>query len=224
MAASLWKKQPLQCLWLISLVCMPWITSAALFWLSVSVDPSDQLHFSWVVGLCSVATFGMATGVMVSTTFFAYLGFVYQWQGLLYGGLSYLIAAYIGYSWVFSWLKPLLNAVWVLKPSAAARLNAFHKAHVQLVLVGRVTPVLPFALTTTFFRAVKVPLTTMLALSAVGMLPRATAAVYLGHLARVHHKSLSIALSADWFILLTVSLVVAGLTWLIFIIIQYRRS
>jgi uncharacterized membrane protein YdjX (TVP38/TMEM64 family) len=223
-AATLWQKQPMQSIWLLAIGVMPIATTSILFGLASSFEMVLHTHFLWLLLVGVAASLGMAFGFMVSTTFFAYLGYLFHWYGLLFGAACYIFAAFIGYVWVFKWLQPILEVVMTLRPAVAMRLEALHKRHIPLVLFCRVTPVLPFALTTVFLKAVRVPTMLMLSLSTIGMLPRAVAAVYLGHMAQVHRHTLSAALSTDWFMILSIALAVIGLASLAFVLRKTVRN
>ena len=118
---------------------------------------------------------------LTPTTFVAIVtGYYFGWAGLLGMILAYALAAAIGYEMARRLDHGKLRHFLHLFPKAEAVLGELQHQSWQLILLTRLSPVLPFALMTFVLAIVGVPRRRFLAASVMGMLPRSLFFYWLG--------------------------------------------
>lgn len=132
-----------------------------------------------------VAYFGAIAVTMAlaltPTTFVAIVtGYYFGWAGLPGMVLAYALAAAIGYELAQRLDHGKLRDFLHLFPKADAVLGELQHQSWQLILLTRLSPVLPFALMTFVLAIVGVPRRRFLAASVLGMLPRSLFFYWLG--------------------------------------------
>ena len=163
------------------LVAVPLLGSASL--LGVLYEKQELLrHLSpgQVLLYFVVIAFTMAFA-LTPTTFVAIVtGYYFGWAGL--GGmvLAYALAASIGYELARRLDHGKLRHFLHLFPKAQAVLGELQNQSWQLILLTRLSPVLPFALMTFALAIVGVPRKRFLLASVLGMLPRSLFFYWLG--------------------------------------------
>jgi uncharacterized membrane protein YdjX (TVP38/TMEM64 family) len=127
-----------------------------------------------------VIAFTMAFA-LTPTTFVAIItGYYFGWSGLAGMVLAYALAAAIGYELAKRLDHGKLHHFLHLFPKAEAVLGELQNQSWQLILLTRLSPVLPFALMTFVLAIVGVPRRRFLLASVVGMLPRSLFFYWLG--------------------------------------------
>lgn len=115
------------------------------------------------------------------TTFVAIVtGYYFGWGGLAGMVLAYALAAAIGYELAQRLDHGKLRHFLHLFPKAEAVLSELQHQSWQLILLTRLSPVLPFALMTFVLAIVGVPRRRFLLASVLGMLPRSLFFYWLG--------------------------------------------
>jgi len=115
------------------------------------------------------------------TTFVAIVtGYYFGWAGLAGMVLAYALAAAIGYELAQRLDHGKLRHFLHLFPKAEAVLGELQHQSWQLILLTRLSPVLPFALMTFVLAIVGVPRRRFLLASVLGMLPRSLFFYWLG--------------------------------------------
>ena len=115
------------------------------------------------------------------TTFVAIVtGYYFGWAGLAGMVLAYALASAIGYELAQRLDHGKLRHFLHLFPKAEAVLGELQHQSWQLILLTRLSPVLPFALMTFVLAIVGVPRRRFLVASVVGMLPRSLFFYWLG--------------------------------------------
>ncbi|GAB3636881.1 hypothetical protein GCM10027422_24710 [Hymenobacter arcticus] len=128
----------------------------------------------------AVAGLLMATA-LTPTTFVAIItGFYFGWGGLPGMVVAYALASAIGYELARRLDHGKLRAVLHHFPKADAVLAELQNQSWSLILLTRLSPVLPFALMTFVLAIVGVPRRRFLAASVIGMLPRSLFFYWLG--------------------------------------------
>ncbi|WP_046244629.1 TVP38/TMEM64 family protein [Hymenobacter terrenus] len=118
---------------------------------------------------------------LTPTTFVAIMtGYYLGWTGLPGMVLAYALAAAIGYELAQRLDHGKLRHFLQLFPKAEAVLGELQHQSWQLILLTRLSPVLPFALMTFVLAIVGVPRRRFLAASVLGMLPRSLFFYWLG--------------------------------------------
>ena len=115
------------------------------------------------------------------TTFVAIVtGYYFGWAGLAGMVLAYALASAIGYELAQRLDHGKLRHFLHLFPKAEAVLGELQHQSWQLIVLTRLSPVLPFALMTFVLAIVGVPRRRFLVASVVGMLPRSLFFYWLG--------------------------------------------
>ena len=118
---------------------------------------------------------------LTPTTFVAIVtGYYFGWDGLPGMVLAYALAAAIGYELALRLDHGKLRHFLHLFPKAEAVLGELQSHSWQLILLTRLSPVLPFALMTFVLAIVGVPRRRFLLASVLGMLPRSLFFYWLG--------------------------------------------
>ncbi|WP_460616649.1 TVP38/TMEM64 family protein [Hymenobacter ruber] len=169
------------------LVAVPLLGSASL--LTLLYEKQDLLqHLSagQAVLYFVVIAFTMAFA-LTPTTFVAIVtGYYFGWAGLPGMVLAYALAAAIGYELAKRIDHGKLRHFLHLFPKAEAVLGELQNQSWQLILLTRLSPVLPFALMTFVLAIVGVPRKRFLAASVLGMLPRSLFFYWLGTVVAGH--------------------------------------
>ena len=163
------------------LVAVPLLGSASLLGLLYEKQELLQhLSAGQTVLYFVVVAFTMAFA-LTPTTFVAIVtGYYFGWAGLPGMVLAYALAAAIGYELAQRLDHGKLRHFLHLFPKAEAVLGELQNQSWQLILLTRLSPVLPFALMTFVLAIVGVPRRRFLAASVLGMLPRSLFFYWLG--------------------------------------------
>ncbi|MCA8831485.1 TVP38/TMEM64 family protein [Hymenobacter pini] len=140
------------------------------------VHPSAwQMLLYFVVVACTMTLSLTHTTVVVLVT-----AFFFGWPGFIGMLLTYMLAAYGGYLIAHSLDQGKLISLLERFPKAHAIMHELRRDSWRLVLLTRLSPVLPFALITFILTVVGVPKRQFLTASVVGMLPRTLFFYWLG--------------------------------------------
>lgn len=178
---ALFEKNFSTLLTLFLLVAVPLLGSSSLLVLLVQRQEllrhlSAGQHLLYFV----VIAFTMALA-LTPTTFVAIVtGYYIGWAGLPGMVLAYLLAAALGYELARRLDHGKLRQFLTLFPKAGAVLSELHQQSWQLIVLTRLSPVLPFALMTFVLAIVGVPRRRFLLASVLGMLPRSLFFYWLG--------------------------------------------
>ena len=163
------------------LVAVPLLGTASL--LGLLYERQELLHhlsLGQALLYFVVIAFTMAFA-LTPTTFVAIVtGYYFGWAGLPGMVLAYALAAAIGYELAKRLDHGKLHHFLHLFPKAEAVLGELQNQSWQLILLTRLSPVLPFALMTFILTIVGVPRKRFLAASVLGMLPRSLFFYWLG--------------------------------------------
>ena len=178
---ELFKKNFSTLLTMFLLVAVPLLGSASL--LGLLYEKQELLHHlstGQAVLYFVVIAFTMAFA-LTPTTFVAIVtGYYFGWAGLPGMVLAYALAAAIGYELAQRLDHGKLRHFLHLFPRAEAVLGELQNQSWQLILLTRLSPVLPFALMTFVLAIVGVPRRRFLVASVLGMLPRSLFFYWLG--------------------------------------------
>ena len=128
----------------------------------------------------SIIAFTMAFALTPTTSVAIVTGYYFGWGGLPGMVLAYALAAAIGYELALRLDHGKLRHFLHLFPKAEAVLGELQSHSWQLILLTRLSPVLPFALMTFVLAIVGVPRRRFLLASVLGMLPRSLFFYWLG--------------------------------------------
>ena len=163
------------------LVAVPLLGSASLLGLLYErQELLRHLNLAQALLYFGVIAFTMAFA-LTPTTFVAIVtGYYFGWSGLPGMVLAYALAAAIGYELALRLDHGKLRQFLHLFPKAEAVLGELRGHSWQLILLTRLSPVLPFALMTFVLAIVGVPRRRFLLASVLGMLPRSLFFYWLG--------------------------------------------
>jgi len=142
--------------------------------LLLHLTPLQMLLYFMLMGLTMAVALTNSTFVVIVTGYF--LG----WAGLPGMIASYALAATLGYELARRLDQDKLRGFLHRFPKADAVLAELQNQSWQLILLTRLSPVLPFALMTFVLAIVGVPRRRFLAASVLGMLPRSLFFYWLG--------------------------------------------
>ena len=122
---------------------------------------------------------------LTPTTFTALLGgYFLGWASLPPMVVAYLAAAYIGYRVAGRVVGDRLLNTLVSSPKARNAVENLRSGQTKVIILARLSPVLPFAVMNVVLAMLKVDLRKYLGASLVGMLPRTALTVFAGTQAR----------------------------------------
>lgn len=142
-------------------------------WLAQPTAWHMLLYFIVVAATMTLSLTHTTVVVLVTAFFFGWQGF----PGML---LTYMLAAYGGYLIAHSLDQGKLIQLLERFPKAHAVMHELRRDSWRLVLLTRLSPVLPFALITFILAVVGVPRRQFLTASVLGMLPRTLFFYWLG--------------------------------------------
>jgi uncharacterized membrane protein YdjX (TVP38/TMEM64 family) len=160
---------------------MPLLASSSIsYW--VITHESDIQNFTfqnWTLTFL-LACFTMAFA-LTPTTFVALLsGYFLGWQAFLPLAVSYWIASYIGYKIAQKIDGGRFLKILSEKPKVQQVLKNLQKDEFKIILLARLSPVLPFAVTNVLFSFSGTKLRNFLTAGFLGMLPRTILSIWVG--------------------------------------------
>ncbi|KUG06649.1 TVP38/TMEM64 family protein [Solirubrum puertoriconensis] len=163
------------------LVALPVVGSSSLSWVLYQNQQLLQHLTAWQILLYfAIIAFTMAFA-LTPTTFVALVtGFYLGWWGFPGMVLSYMLAAMVGYTVASSLDHGKMMRFLHHFPKADAVMQELKNESWQLILLTRISPVLPFALMTFVLTVMRVDKKRFLSASVVGMLPRSMFFYWLG--------------------------------------------
>ncbi|WP_157547472.1 TVP38/TMEM64 family protein [Hymenobacter sp. DG25A] len=178
---ELFQKNASTLLSMLLLVAMPVVGSSSLtYFLYRNQELLQNLSLGGAVFYFVVIAFTMAFA-LTPTTFVAIVtGFYLGWIGLPGMVLAYALAAFIGYHIAASLDHGRMLQFLHHFPKADAVMQELRHESWQLIVLTRISPVLPFALMTFVLAVMRVNRRKFLLASVVGMLPRSLFFYWLG--------------------------------------------
>ncbi|MBM4439803.1 MAG: TVP38/TMEM64 family protein [Candidatus Rokubacteria bacterium] len=136
---------------------------------------------TWAVPIFTVvAAVALALALVPSTAAAALAGGLFGAFGLVPAVGAYLLASVALFEVVRRFLQPAVQAAVARSPRGRAAQAELEQATFRIVVLSRLSPVLPFALASVLLGASTVARSTYVAGTLVGMLPRTAAAVGVG--------------------------------------------
>ena len=160
---------------------MPLLASSTIsYWV---INHEEQINNftlqNWIIAFI-LACLTMAFA-LTPTTFIALLsGYFLGWKALIPLALSYWIASYIGYKIAQRIDGGHFLKIISEKPKVKHILNNLQQDEFNIILLARLSPVLPFAVTNVLFSFANTKLRNFLSAGFLGMLPRTILSVYIG--------------------------------------------
>jgi uncharacterized membrane protein YdjX (TVP38/TMEM64 family) len=163
------------------LVVVPLLGSSSLVAVLIS-HPTLLVHLTAWQLLAYFALMGLTMSIALTNSTFVVIvtGYFMGWAGLPGMIASYALAAALGYELARRLDQGKLRGLLHHFPKADAVLSELQDQSWQLILLTRLSPVLPFALMTFVLAIVGVPRGRFLGASVLGMLPRSLFFYWLG--------------------------------------------
>lgn len=166
---------------LLVMVAFPLMGSSLLF--HYFYEYTEQLHHFEIHHyiLLTLAISVLMMLALVPTTFVATVsGFYLGWPGAMVVCAAYFLASLMGYKLALSIDKGRMSAFLYQFPKTTIIFDAVRRQSILMVILCRISPVLPFALMNFILAMIRVPLGIFLSAGFVGMLPRTLLFVWLG--------------------------------------------
>jgi uncharacterized membrane protein YdjX (TVP38/TMEM64 family) len=160
---------------------MPLLASSSISYWVITHEPDIRNFTSqnWAVTFL-LACFTMAFA-LTPTTFVALLsGYFLGWGAFLPLALSYWVASYIGYKIAQKIDGGRFLKILSEKPKVKQVLENLQKDEFKIILLARLSPVLPFAVTNVLFSFSGTKLRNFLTAGFLGMLPRTILSIWVG--------------------------------------------
>ena len=138
------------------------------------------LHWAPALGYFALTAVTMAFALTPTTFVAIATGYYFGWAGLPGMVAAYALAAALGYELALRLDHGKLRRFLHLFPKAGAVVDELQTQSWSLIVLTRLSPVLPFALMTFVLAMVGVPRRRFLAASVLGMLPRSLFFYWLG--------------------------------------------
>lgn len=160
---------------------MPILASSSLsYWVITHEQQIQAFHTKTWLLVALLACFSMAFA-LTPTTFIALLsGYFLGWIAIFPVAISYWIASLVGYK-----TAQLIDGGRFLKilaenPNVKKIVDNLQKDEFKIILLARLSPVLPFAITNVLFSFTGTRLKNFLTAGFIGMLPRTILTIWLG--------------------------------------------
>ncbi len=135
--------------------------------------------WQWIP-LYFVSIFTMALALTPTTYVAIATGFFLGWMGLPYVVIGYLSASIVGYIIGRFLDKGKFSQSLLSHPKAQAFVHGMHQREIPLIILSRLSPILPFALMNLLLSMVQPKLRNYIWGGFLGMLPRTMLSVWLG--------------------------------------------
>jgi uncharacterized membrane protein YdjX (TVP38/TMEM64 family) len=194
---------------------LPVFSSSGLIYLILQLqDQLQQLTFTGWLGIFILASFPIAASLIPNTLAGLLAGFFLGWAGLAGMCLSFSLACIWGFFLGKIAGKNLIQDVVKIWPKLSGLISGFREKPVSLAWGLRLLPAPPFAISSLILAWLDVPFRQYFPASIAGMLPRITAVVFVGSVAK-NLKELLSDKSSDPMLLASLFMAAAlGFFWL----------
>jgi uncharacterized membrane protein YdjX (TVP38/TMEM64 family) len=160
---------------------MPLLAGRVGLWLLPEIVAVFERASTCALPLFTVLTaVALALALMPATAMAALAGGLFGPVGLLPAVAAYLLACLAVFEVVRRFLQPAVQAVVARSPRGRVVQAELEQATFRIVLLSRLSPVLPFAMVSVLLAVSPVPRATYLGGTLAGMLPRTAGAVAVG--------------------------------------------
>jgi uncharacterized membrane protein YdjX (TVP38/TMEM64 family) len=179
------KKNTFTLLYTFFLGLMPLLVSSSIsYWVITHEQEIQNFTFqNWTITFI-IACFTMAFA-LTPTTFIALLsGYFLGWEAFIPVAISYWIASYFGFKTAQMIDGGRFLKILSEKPQVKQVLENLQKDEFKIILLARLSPILPFAVTNVLFSFSGTKLRNFLTAGFIGMLPRTILSIWIGTQAR----------------------------------------
>ena len=160
---------------------LPILASTAITVLLLYFESELLLWNNWQWLFLYLAVSILMGFALMPTTLMAFLtGYFLGFEGIPVMIISYLIAAYIGYQLGLFLEGKKIHKNLLEKPKIKRFLSSLKEKSWKLIILVRLSPVLPFSVMNLVLSAIRFPIKIFLIGSLLGMLPRTIFAIYIG--------------------------------------------
>lgn len=138
--------------------------------------------FTVAVSYLVLVTVLMGMALMPTTLVAGLSGFIFGWEAFPFLFLAYNIASILGYGWGKKLGGNSLDLILDKYPKAKTLIASKRNRIGELVFFGRLSPVLPFAVSNLLFSLLHVGLKRLVLFGSIGMLPRTILTFWAGTL------------------------------------------
>jgi uncharacterized membrane protein YdjX (TVP38/TMEM64 family) len=132
----------------------------------------DFYTFGVAFGYLGSITLLMGFALMPTTLLAGLSGFLFGWKAFPFLFLGYNLAAILGYSWGKKLGGESIDLILDRYPKAKQKIEAKRMRMGELIFFGRLSPVIPFAVSNLLFALLKVGWKKLVVFGSIGMLPR----------------------------------------------------
>lgn len=190
---------------------MPLVFGGFALWFLPEIMALFEQPSLWAVPLFALtAAVALALALLPATAVAALAGGLFGPIGILPAVGAYLLACLALFEIVRRFLQPAVQTAVARSPRGRAAQAELDEATFRIVVLSRLSPVLPFALASMLLAVSRVARSTYVAGTLIGMLPRTAAAVAVGvatERAVAGHRPLGLGL------LILAALATFGLVW-----------
>lgn len=160
---------------------MPILMSASGLWFLADIIAFFENTGRWATPLFAVTTAGaLALALLPSLVMAALAGALFGISGLIPAVASYLLACCAAFEIVRRYLQPAVQAAVQRSPRARAIQEKLQEADLRIIILSRLSPVLPFSVMNILLGVSPLSRSTYVWGSFLGMLPRTAVAVMTG--------------------------------------------
>lgn len=171
---------------------MPLLVSGSGLWFLAEIIAVFESVGRWAALIFTVATAGaLALALLPSIVMSALAGALFGIYGIIPAVASYLVACGVSFEVARRYLQPSIQAAVQRSARARALQEKFHEADFKIVVLGRLSPAIPFAVMNLLLGVSNLSRSTYLWGSFLGMFPRTVVAVAAGAGAQAAFVALS---------------------------------
>jgi uncharacterized membrane protein YdjX (TVP38/TMEM64 family) len=171
---------------------MPLLVSGSGLWFLSDIVAFFESAGRWAsVHFTMITAAALVLALLPSIVMSALAGALFGIYGIVPAVISYLVACSLSFEIARRFLRPSIQAAIQRSPRAQALQVKFHEADFKIVVLGRLSPAIPFAVMNLLLGVANLPRSTYLWGSFLGMLPRTLVAVAAGAGAQAAFAALS---------------------------------
>ncbi len=159
-------------------------SSLATYWVLTNERWITQFQWPQWLLLYVLTAFTMAFALTPTTLIALLSGYLLGWGAVLPLCISYLAASWLGYTAMSAWDGGYLLSFLAQRPRYQQFIERLQQGSLGVIVLSRLSPVLPFACMNAVFAVLKIQLRPFLWGSFLGMLPRTLLSIWAGTQAR----------------------------------------
>lgn len=166
-------------LYLYSLIT-PFLGSGVIISLIYTYESEFSVTISLLIFITIATSVLMGLAVVPTTVIALFLGYLLGIWGIIPTIIAYTLASLIGYQVVDYFEKGKAHATFKSLDRTRFIIDNIHEHEKSLIILCRLSPVLPFAIMSIFLSSIKIKLKNFLLYGGLGMFPRSLVFVFVG--------------------------------------------